>query len=620
MNLDILKYLQLAAQDPKTFAQKAWRRCTLLKKNYIEHFKLLTTSPKIYDFCSNPIKKPTLFKLDEAWSMPQIISHKEIEALLRGELNIFGHTTIVNTQNPRWHDDLRLPENENPQHNQTFSLNIRPTESSSPVPHVFGYDIKYPWERSRLQHLIPLGQAYAADRNNNRKILEFFKSEINSWITHNPFMRGVNWMNAMEVGIRASNLIWLFEFFYSEKAAENDPFFWNLYINMLVRHSEFIHSHWEDFDKPNNHYLLNLTGAWYLATFFKHFHFYPFGKLTVLWEKICTGFNHQISNDGTSYEGSTSYHGFIIQALRHIERLGKITDHELPYNLTKKLYKGVQFLADCRDTSAQRVQLGDNDSGYLVAPLQIEQLPDAFAAEKTEINPSVGEYPDFGCIFIMNKDWHISLRTKSFNETSPRGHFHQDLLSITASYKGIPFIVDSGTGCYTANTTTRNMLRSWAAHSNVHPQTSNTQDLADLFDLKSEIIISSEPLIAGSQNAPTITAQYKTSTLSFTRSVKLNGEQNVCTITDVVERLSGNQTNLESSLIFAAEVIAHQTASNTFELQNKDQILVLEHSMKHFVLNSTVISPAYGELTRSTKLSTSLTTPHHSTLKLTPKI
>lgn len=620
MKLIIIKLLQLAAQDPKTFAQKAWRRCSMLKKNYSEHIKLLTTTPKMYDFCSSPIKKPTLLNLEDAWSAPEIPTQKEIDALLLGSVTVFGHTTIIDHNNPRWHDDLRLSADKNPHHNQTFSLNIVPQESSSPVPNSFGYDIKYPWERSRLQHLIPLGKAYANDKENNEKLFSFFKAEINSWISHNPFMRGVNWMNAMEVGIRASNLIWLFDFFYSEKTAKSDAVFWNLYINMLVRHSEFINSHWEDFDKPNNHYLLNLTGAWYLATFFKHFHFSPFGKLDALWEKVCTGFNEQINNDGTSYEGSTSYHRLIIQALRHVERLGKVTQHELPQGLTKKLYKGIQFLADCKFNDNELVQIGDNDSGYLVAPLQIHKLPDAFAAEKLQANPSVGEYPDFGCIFIMNKDWHISLRTKSFDEKSPRGHFHQDLLSVTVAYQGTPFVVDAGTGCYTSNTTTRNNLRSWAAHSNIHKKTPNDESLTDLFDIKGETIATAEPFIAGSQNAPTITAQYKTAELSFTRSVKLNGEQHVCTITDVVENLVGTQTNLESSVILDARVIPDITTNNLIQLQNKDPILVLEHSTEHFVLNSTHISPAYGALTRSTKLSTTFSTPHHGTFKFTPKI
>lgn len=620
MKIKHFKILTLAVNNPKMFIKKLMRRVTGWYRYLKQRTSLFLLPPKMHDFLDKPLPQLKLFDLYEGWANTTLPTKKELLSLLNGEITIFGHTTAIDAQNPRWGDDLRLPQEKNPQLADIFSLNIPITQSTSQVPSIFGYDIKYAWERSRLQFLIPLGKMYSQDPASHENLYHAFKTEINSWITHNPFMFGVNWMNAMEVGIRASNLIWLFSFFYSEKNAENDRVFWNLYINMLLRHSEFINTHWEDFDKPNNHYLLDLTGAWYLALFFANLRMFPFGNLANLWDKICSGFDVQINNDGTHYEGSTAYHQLIIQSLRHIELLGKDANLQLPEHLSQKLQKGIQFLADCTIERNILIQIGDNDSGSLITTLDLNKLPDEFERQKHQQIPCVREYPDFGCIFIINNDWHISLRTGSFNENSPHGHFHQDHLSITVAYQGVPFLIDSGTGCYTPNTTTRNMLRSWRAHSTIHQTQTPYKELADLFDLKSPQLKPYPTLIAGSAVAPTATAQYQDAEIKFTRSIKLNGEQNYLLVTDIVESIVTAPGSLEANLILAAEVIPQHNKENAITLQSGLQKLCIEYSTEYPPTVPTFISQSYGKLTRTTKLSANATTPYRSSFKLTPKM
>jgi hypothetical protein len=50
--------------------------------------------------------------------------------------------------------------------------------------HLKGVDVKVPWELSRFQHLIILGQAYVL--TNNEKYSTEFINQINDWIENNP--------------------------------------------------------------------------------------------------------------------------------------------------------------------------------------------------------------------------------------------------------------------------------------------------------------------------------------------------------------------------------------------------------------------------------------------------
>ena len=89
-------------------------------------------------------------------------------------------------------------------------------------------------------------------------------------------------------------------------------------------------------------------------------------------------------------------------------------------------------------------------------------------------------YPDFGLTIIKNKDWHITYRHPTFNKKQPTGHFHQDALSITISYKGMPILVDPGSYVYTSNKKWRNLMRSYESHNNFFI-TNNTLENQDTF-------------------------------------------------------------------------------------------------------------------------------------------
>src|ERR1041384_5486820 len=74
-----------------------------------------------------------------------------------------------------------------------------------------GSDVRVLWELNRLGHFLTLARSYSLTRD-ERYAAEFF-TQLQSWIEQNPYGRGPNWNCAMEVALRAMNLLAAFEVF-----------------------------------------------------------------------------------------------------------------------------------------------------------------------------------------------------------------------------------------------------------------------------------------------------------------------------------------------------------------------------------------------------------------------
>src|SRR5215831_8994465 len=104
-----------------------------------------------------------------------------------------------------------------------------------------GVDVKVPWELSRFQHGIVLGQAYWLTSND--EYAEEFKLQFLDWIARNPCRYGVNWACTMDVGIRAVNWIWAFYFFRGSRVVDSQ--FIEAFLKNLYLHASFIRSNLE---------------------------------------------------------------------------------------------------------------------------------------------------------------------------------------------------------------------------------------------------------------------------------------------------------------------------------------------------------------------------------------
>jgi hypothetical protein len=72
-----------------------------------------------------------------------------------------------------------------------------------------GADIRVLWELNRFGHAVTLACAYHLTKD--ERYAETFFAQMDEWTRQNPYCRGANWQCAMEVALRAINLLLAFD-------------------------------------------------------------------------------------------------------------------------------------------------------------------------------------------------------------------------------------------------------------------------------------------------------------------------------------------------------------------------------------------------------------------------
>jgi hypothetical protein len=450
-----------------------WLTSNRIKKKYFLWRHRQHWLPNKYPSQANVTAQPPLFclailndplfqaALPNQFKTPESIQQLADQAA-KPCIKLLGFGTFCFNNPIPWHSDVTT--------NQP-SPGLWQTGFCSTITPQAGVDIKVPWELSRLQHLFHLGLGYRqAIQANNHKLATVYAAavvtQITDWIDNNPYLIGVNWTNPMEVAIRSINLIWAWALFHD---APNIPSTFRQRLTAVLHgHQTYLAHTWEVSDRPNNHYLADLIGHAYLNALF---------GITnkKLIQTTISQFRHQTNHDGSCYEGSTAYHRLDTELLLHFILLCKYTHQPIPDDLLNRFTLMQTFLANCTDSNGNLVQIGDNDSGSIVAGL----TPTTCQPPQ---QPVITTYKNFGLTVIKTPIWHITFRHPTYTAHQPTGHFHQDWLAITVNINGIPVFVDPGTYLYTANPTARNQFRSAASHNTFYPS-SATLLAPDLFQL-----------------------------------------------------------------------------------------------------------------------------------------
>ncbi len=110
-----------------------------------------------------------------------------------------------------------------------------------PWGHMPGADVIVPWELSRFQHAVRLGQAYRITRNESyaKEII----AEILDWISSNPYGRGINWYWGMDVMLRSMSWAVALSLIYDSPSLSDE--FLLLTAKALYQHSLFAVHHLE---------------------------------------------------------------------------------------------------------------------------------------------------------------------------------------------------------------------------------------------------------------------------------------------------------------------------------------------------------------------------------------
>jgi hypothetical protein len=233
-------------------------------------------------------------------------------------------------------------------------------------------DIKYVWEKSRFTYLIDF---IRYDQMTGEDHSEWIKSEIDSWIAHNPINSGPNWRCSQEISLRIFN--WCFALNYYRNSHHFNEEFWSRIQPVLYwsLHHVYHHINFSRIAVRNNH---AITETLFLAVSEWLFPFIPETKKWAAqgrkWfeEEVA----YQVYTDGTFLQFSMNYHRVLVQLLTLGIRLGEI--HQMPFSkvVYDRAYASLRFLLVCQDSQSGFLpNYGAND-GALFFPFANQHFRD----------------------------------------------------------------------------------------------------------------------------------------------------------------------------------------------------------------------------------------------------
>ncbi len=229
-------------------------------------------------------------------------------------------------------------------------------------------DIKVPWELARLQHLPQLAWRFYLQPS--KEIESEISACIRDFIAENPLDDGVNWTNAMEVSIRAANMIIAYELLVLAESSipkELSP----ILVKTVTEHGRYIYRNLEWYSLGRgNHYLADLVGLLFCSAWL------PPSAEMEQWaafakEELRLEMKRQFLPDGSNFEGSVFYHQLSLEMLVYSEGTFSALGSKYPglsfEALREELHdlfpRAFQFLEDSSDSANRGIQFGDNDSG-----------------------------------------------------------------------------------------------------------------------------------------------------------------------------------------------------------------------------------------------------------------
>ncbi len=361
-----------------------------------------------------------------------------------------------------------------------------------------GTDIKIPWELSRFQHSIRLGQAFRL--TGKEEYAAEIVCQIIDWIIANPKGYGPNWKCVMDIAIRGANWITSLALISDSKSL-TDTVLWEI-AKSLFQHGKFIRTHleWSPW-LTSNHYISDIAGLFFISNCCPklpeadQWRSFTRSQLEIEIEK-------QVYNDGCDFEASTYYHRLVTELFFYPALLSQRIGTPFSDKYLERLESMFASIRTLLHNNGEMPQIGDNDSGrffiiecsdalstkmdYLL-PLSewfFEKPHQCFprGADRsllmwidhncgpegiTKVWHSRGSYlfKDAGWAVLRNDRYHVVISCGPNGQNGNGGHAHNDKLSIELSVDGLPFIVDPGSYVYTSDIKARNQFRSVASHS-----------------------------------------------------------------------------------------------------------------------------------------------------------
>ena len=356
-------------------------------------------------------------------------------------------------------------------------------------------DIRKNWELNRLQFLPHLSLTEP----------KIAISILKSWLQHNPYLYGPAYISSMEVALRWISIhrsVCLMNH-YLDATLRKDV------LGLAVASGKYILSRLSTRSSAGNHLIVEAVGLFWIG---KALGRDSIGKRwcekarRILWRQIPA----QINPDGTGKEQSFWYLGFVLDAVFHYLLLEKRS--QIPPDFLLLIERALEFIDATVLPNGTYFDFGDRDDGYV------------FRADEQYREPLFNGLLSIGSYYFDRPDWRkcrqgaigrthfwfsensinskstcrpseatAVVQSKPFLKTYPQGgmtlmkwartqvlfrhaplglgktcgHGHADALSVLMTVRGLPVLIDLGSGQYNGDQRIRNFFRSTIAHNTV---------------------------------------------------------------------------------------------------------------------------------------------------------
>lgn len=377
-------------------------------------------------------------------------------------------------------------------------LNIAPSEQWG--------DVRKTWEINRHQHFMTLGRAYWYTGDNS--YVQEFCAQIRNWIEENSLEIGVNWHSNLEIAVRS--IAWIFALHFFETSSQLDDKLYFQTIKTLYHKGCHIYKYIDHTRHcmKGNHLIVEAAALVFIGMNFQEFReseAWIEKGLRILFDEL----DDQIYADGVNFEGSISYHRFVLDSYLLIALFCRLNNRPVPEKVWNKLEKMIEFIQSVMRPDGSVPMIGDCDDAK-VPLLSSDGIADYRSALST--GAVLFQRPDFiqtaNCLSeetlwlcglegietfdslhgentevveqrtstAFKEGGYYVMRSSSGEESNyllckcgpfVKGHNHADLLHIVVSSGQEDFLVDPGTYIYNGERRWRDFFRSTLAHNTI---------------------------------------------------------------------------------------------------------------------------------------------------------
>ncbi len=354
-------------------------------------------------------------------------------------------------------------------------------------------DVKFPWELSRLQWLIPVGQAFHLTRN--ERYSYHVRCVIDTWIEANHCGWGVNWSCTMEAAMRVFTWTWFFHLLKDSQSWRDQGFRFR-FLRTIFLHLQFIRGNLEISDVNGNHLVADAAALVVGGVFFGSGR--PLRWMKTGWRLLQREILRQVLPDGVDFEGSTAYHRLVAELFLHAAATLAENGIAVPAQYCNSLLRMADYTRAYTKPDGLAPVIGDADDGrvlplgqhrindhrYLPTLIWARWAPERITHEwrlgvseclwwlgeaptatlPTSTPKPIAVFPDAGNVILRGDVDYVFVDCGPVGLSGRGGHGHNDCLSFEAVLAGHTLLVDPGSPTYTGDWRLRNRFRSTEVH------------------------------------------------------------------------------------------------------------------------------------------------------------